>query len=146
LKRRKAISTIVATILTINMAIVMGGIMMAWAMGLIGSYQGGTQVQYMLMGEKAQEAIVVENVWLQSGTSIKVFIRNVGTREAVIKAVYVNGTSVSTSPSLNPSGISIPVLGNLTLTISPISYNPKYAQLIVVATARGNQARGEWVA
>jgi len=98
------------------------------------------------MGEKAQEAIVVENVWLQSGTTIKVFIRNVGTREAVIKAVYVNGTSVSTSPSLNPLGISIPVLGNLTLTISPISYNPKYAQLIVVATARGNQARGEWVA
>jgi len=128
------------------MAIVMGGIMMAWAMGLMGSYQGGTQVQYMLMGEKAQEAIVVENVWLQSGTTIKVFIRNVGTREAVIKAVYVNGTSVSTSPSLNPLGISIPVLGNLTLTISPISYNPKYAQLIVVATARGNQARGEWVA
>jgi len=144
--RRRGISTIVATILTINMAIVMGGIMMAWAMGLMGSYQGGTQVQYMLMGEKAQEAIVVENVWLQSGTTIKVFIRNVGTREAVIKAVYVNGTSVSTSPSLNPLGISIPVLGNLTLTISPISYNPRYAQLIVVATARGNQARGEWVA
>jgi len=143
LKRRKAISTIVATILTINMAIVMGGIMMAWAMGLIGSYQGGTQVQYMLMGEKAQEAIVVENVWLQSGTTIKVFIRNVGTREAVIKAVYVNGTSVNPSPSLPQT---LPVLGNLTLTISPISYNPKYAQLIVVATARGNQARGEWVA
>jgi len=116
---------------------------MAWAMGLIGSYQGGTQVQYMLMGEKAQEAIVVENVWLQSGTSIKVFIRNVGTREAVIKAVYVNGTSVNPSPSLPQT---LPVLGNLTLTISPISYNPKYAQLIVVATARGNQARGEWVA
>jgi len=118
--------------------------MMAWAMGLIGSYQGGTQVQYMLMGEKMQESIVIENVWLQSGTTIKVFIRNVGTREAVIKAVYVNGTSVGTSPSLNPLGIPIPVLGNLTLTISPISYSPKYPQLIVVATARGNQARGEW--
>jgi len=96
----------------------------------------------MLMGEKMQESIVVENVWLQSGTTIKVFVRNVGTREAVVKAVYVNGTSVGTSPSLPQTLI---VSGNLTLTIS-ISHNAKYPQLIVVATARGNQARGEWVA
>jgi len=139
---RRAVSTIVATILMINLAIVMGGIMVAWAMGLIGTYQGGTQIQYMLMGEKAQEAIVVENVWLQGGTSIKVFVRNVGSREAVIKAVYVNGTSVNPSPSLPQT---LYVSGNLTLTISK-SHNAKYPQLIVVTTARGNQARGEWTA
>jgi len=117
-------------------------VMIVWAMGLIGTYQGGTQVQYMLIGERAQEAIVIENVWLQGGTIIKVFVRNVGSRDAVIRAVYVNGTSVSPSPSLPQS---LYVSGNLTLTI-PISHNAKYPQLIVVATARGNQARGEWTA
>jgi len=140
--RRRAVSTLVATILMINTAIAMGAVMIAWAMGLIGTYQGGTQVQYMLMGERAQEAIVIENVWLQGGATIKVFVRNVGSRDAVIRAVYVNGTSVSPSPSL-PQHLY--VSGNLTLTIS-ISHNAKYPQLIVVATARGNQARGEWTA
>jgi len=140
--RRRAVSTLVATILMINTAIAMGAVMIAWAMGLIGTYQGGTQVQYMLMGERAQEAIVIENVWLQGGATIKVFVRNVGSRDAVIRAVYVNGTSVSPSPSLPQS---LYVSGNLTLTI-PISHNAKYPQLIVVATARGNQARGEWTA
>jgi len=142
IRRRRAVSTLVATILMINTAIAMGAVMIAWAMGLIGTYQGGTQVQYMLIGERAQEAIVIENVWLQGGTIIKVFVRNVGSRDAVIRAVYVNGTSVSPSPSLPQS---LYVSGNLTLTI-PISHNAKYPQLIVVATARGNQARGEWTA
>jgi len=140
--RRRAVSTLVATILMINTAIVMGAVMIAWAMGLIGTYQGGTQIQYMLIGERAQEAIVIENVWLQGGATIRVFVRNVGSRDAEIKAVYVNGTSVSPSPSLpQPLYVS----GNLTLTIS-ISHNARYPQLIVVATARGNQARGEWTA
>mgnify|MGYP001058936306 FL=1 len=140
--RRRAVSTLVATILMINTAIAMGAVMIAWAMGLIGTYQGGTQVQYMLIGERAQEAIVIENVWLQGGATIKVFVRNVGSRDAEIRAVYVNGTSVSPSPSLP---YRLYVSGNLTLTIS-ISHNARYPQLIVVATARGNQARGEWTA
>jgi len=140
--RQRAISTIVATILMINLAIVMGGIMIAWAMGLISTYQVGTQVQYLLISEKEQEAIVIENVWLQGGATIKVFVRNVGSREAVIRAVYVNGTSVTPSPSLPQT---LYVSGNLTLTVS-VSHNARYPQLIVVATARGNQARGEWTA
>jgi len=140
--RQRAISTIVATILMINLAIVMGGIMIAWAIGLIGAYQGGTQIQYMLIGERAQEAIVIENVWLQGGATIKVFVRNVGSRDAVIRALYVNGTGVSPSPSLpQPLYVS----GNLTLTVS-ISHNARCPQLIVAVTARGNQVRGEWTA
>jgi len=141
LHKKRAVSTLIATILMINVAIVMGGVLLAWGMGLLGSYTSGTGVQYMLLEEKKEEAIAVENVWLQAGTTIRVFVRNVGTREALIKAVYVNGTSVSTSPSLPRT---LYVSGNLTLTISSILHNAKYPQLIVVATARGNQARGQW--
>ena len=148
MKQKKGISTIVATILTINMAIVMGGIMVAWAMGLIGSYQGGTQIQYMLMGEKAQEAIVIEHVWFETGApkKITVFVRNVGAREAKLVSLYVGGSSYT------PNGT-----WPYTLLVSPasasrvalqITYNwaSETSYLIVVATARGNQARGQWTA
>lgn len=140
--RQRAVSTIVATILTINMAIVMGGVMIAWAMGLIGSYQGGTQVQYMLMGEKMQEAIVIENVWFQTGTpkKITVFVRNVGVREAKLASLYVDGTSYT-----NASWpYTLPVGSAIVLQITDFNWAYGSSYLIVVATARGNQARGEW--
>jgi len=155
-KREKAISTIVATILTINMAIVMGGVMVAWSSGLTGSYQGGAQVQYMLMGEKMQEAIVIENVWFVTslpfpfppGMYIEVFVRNVGVREAKLASLYVNGLSCLVfvvDPPLSPWPYTLPVgdrvtLGTFWIWFSGTSYR------IVVTTARGNQARGEWTA
>jgi len=141
---RKAVSTIVATILTINMAIVMGGVMIAWAMGLIGSYQGGTQVQYMLMGEKAQEAITIENVWFETGTpeKITIFVRNIGVREAKLVSIYVGGSPYT------PNGTwpyTLPVASRATLQIT-YDWTSGTRYIIVVGTARGNQARGEWPA
>jgi len=146
--KRRGVSTIVATILMINLAIVMGGIMIAWAMGLIGSYQGGTQIQYMLIGERAQEAIVIENVWFETGTPkrITVFVRNVGAREARLVSLYVGGSSYT------PNGtwpyvllISPPSSSRVALQIT-YSWTSGVSYLIVVATARGNQARVEWAA
>jgi len=132
------------------MAIVMGGIMMAWAMGLIGSYQGGTQVQYMLIGEKAQEAVVIENVWFGTGPpkTITVFVRNVGARDAKLVSLYVGGslyTPNSTLPDYPWPNCPVYVGSKVTLQIS-YSWTSGVSYLIVVATSRGNQARGEWVA
>lgn len=141
-KNKKAISTVVATILMINITVVMGAVYWLWASGLLGTLMSQSQTQYTLLEEGKDEAIVIENVWLRGGTTITVFVRNIGTREAVIKAVYVNGTSVTTLPSLPRT---VYVSGNVTLTIN-VSHNSKYPQLIVVATAKGNQARGEWSA
>jgi len=148
MKQKAAVSTIVATILMINLAIVMGGIMVAWAMGLIGSYQGGTQIQYMLIGERAQEAIVIENVWFQTGTpkKITIFVRNVGAREAKLLSLYVGGSPYT------PNGtwpyilyVTPPSASKVALQIT-YSWTSGASYLIVVATARGNQARGEWTA
>ena len=117
---------------------------MAWAMGLIGSYQGGTQVQYMLIGEKAQEAVVIENVWFGTGPpkTITVFVRNVGAREAKLVSLYVGGSSYT------PNGTwpyTLPVASKIALQFT-YTWTSETSYLIVVATARGNQARGEWVA
>jgi len=140
-RRRKAISTIVATILAVNMAIVMGGILVAWAMGLMGSYEGGTKAQYMLMGEKMQEAIVIEDVWFTTFfvKTITVYVRNVGVREAKLVALYINGQYVSTTwlPYVLP-------VGSWTALVTLYTWTSGTNYLIVVATARGNQARGEW--
>lgn len=144
INRKRAISTIIATILTINMAIVMGGILLAWGMGLLGAYTGGTGVQYMLLEERKQEALVIENVWFESG-KITVFVKNIGSRDARIEVIYIQGTlfkAYNTSLSL-PKTINVSERLAFTIStswISGVSYR------IVVATARGNQARGDWVA
>lgn len=141
---KKGISTLVATILMINTAIVMGAVMIAWAMGLIGTYQGGTQIQYMLMGERAQEAIVIEHVWFMTGPSksIIVFVRNVGARETDLVSLYVGGSSYAANVTWP---YTLPTSNKVALQIT---YNWAYgtSYLIVVATKRGNQARGEWTA
>jgi len=142
-RRRKAVSTIVATILAVNMAIVMGGILVAWAMGLLGSYEGGTRAQYILMGEKMQEVIVIEDVQFTTlfFKMITVYVRNVGVREAKLVALYINGQYVSTMwlPYVLP-------VGGWTALVTLYTWTSGANYLIVVATARGNQARGEWVA
>lgn len=143
-KTKKGISTLVATILMINTAIVMGAVMIAWAMGLIGAYQGGTQVQYTLIGERAQEAVVIEHVWFMTGPSksIIVFVRNVGAREAELVSLYVGGSSYT------PNGTWPYTLTTSNKVALQIAYNWAYgtSYLIVAATKRGNQARGEWTA
>jgi len=143
-KKGRAISTIVATILTINMAIVMGAVLWVWGTGLLGTYTSGTGVQYMLLEERKEEAIVIENVWFESGT-ITVFVKNIGTRDAKITTIYVQGTpftSYNTSLSLPKS---INVGERLAFKIST-TWTSGVSYRIVVATARGNQARGDWVA
>ena len=52
---RKAISTVISTILMINIVFVMGAVLFAWTNGLLGSFTGGSQVQYMLLEEKKEE-------------------------------------------------------------------------------------------
>jgi hypothetical protein len=145
LDKRKAVSTIVATILMINIAIGMGALYFLWTSGLMTTAMGRAQTQYGLLEESRDEAIVIENAWLfWNGTRMRIFVRNVGIRQAVVQAVYVNGTSVSTSPALPRT---IYVSGNVTFLISFVTpYNPRYVQSITVATAGGNQAKGEWVA
>lgn len=117
---------------------------MAWGMGLLGAYTGGTGVQYMLLEERKQEALVIENVWFESG-KITVFVKNIGSRDARIEVIYIQGTlfkAYNTSLSL-PKTINVSERLAFTIStswISGVSYR------IVVATARGNQARGDWVA
>ena len=143
-RKKRGISTVVATILTINMTIVMGGIFWAWGAGLLGTYTSGTEVQYMLLEERREEAIVAENAWFEPG-KITIFVKNVGTRDAKIATIYVGGipfTSYNTSLSL-PKSINV---GERLAFALSTGWSSGASYRVVVATARGNQARGEWVA
>jgi hypothetical protein len=126
----------------INISIFMGIAYWLWANGTLSMLMGRAQSQYTLLEESKDETIVVENVWFRgtSNKTITIFVRNVGSREAVIKAVYLNGTQVAPGPSLPRT---VYVSGNLTLTVI---YSWSYGQMYVisVATSRGNQATGEW--
>jgi FlaG/FlaF family flagellin (archaellin) len=142
--RKKAVSTIVGTVLMINISIAMGIAYWLWASGMLSTFMSQTQSQYTLLEDRKDEAIVIENVLFITGApkTIAIFVRNVGTREAVISAVYVNGVSVTTTPSLPQT---LYVSGNLTLTVT-LSWSYASSYFVTVATSKGNQAKGEWVA
>jgi len=143
-KRKKALSPIVSTVLMINISVAMGIGYWFWASGMLSTFMSQSRLQYTLLEERNDEVVVIENVVFKGGATktIVVFVRNIGTREAVIKAVYVSGAAVTTTPSLPRT---MYVSGNITLTITfSWSYGGSYP--IIVATSKGNQARGEWVA
>jgi hypothetical protein len=122
----------------------MGAIYWSWASGTLSTLMSRAQIEYTLLEERKGEAIVIENVYFKTGATrrIDLFIRNVGIRQAVIVAAYLNGATVATAPSLPQI---VYVSGNLTLTITYAwSYGNSYS--IVVATSKGNQARVEWIA
>lgn len=131
----------------INVAVLMGGVYLFWASGLIQGYQGNAAIQYVLMEEKRDEAIVIENVWFESSpsTRITVFVKNIGTRDARIEVIYIQGLSFRTYnvTQMLPYRVYVGARAAFQITY-PWSSNVPH--LIVVATARGNQARGEWIA
>ena len=142
-KKKKALSTIVATVLMINVSILMGAMYMAWMSGLLGTYTGDAQVQYNLMEARRSEWIVVENVWFQQSNKITVFVRNVGVMEANIVRIYINGQALWAYNTTNlPYTLLVGRRSAFELTYAWTS-GSTYS--FSVATSRGNQARGDWV-
>lgn len=109
LKSKKAISPILATLLLIVIAVAAIVVTYAWIMTYMSS--AGHQAGIML----SKDAVS----WPDSNT-IKIYIRNTGTSDAVISAVYV-GTSATNLTSVSFSPVNAPVSangGNATLTIT----------------------------
>ena len=98
--RRLAVSTIVANMLMIIVTLSLAAILVAWVGTSYGSFTGGSQLYFVQRQQALQERFVIEMVFFnktESNSTIMVFVRNVGVQQINIVALYINGTSITSS-------------------------------------------------
>lgn len=140
---RRAVSTVISTVLMTSLAITMGTIVVFWASQTLGLYQGGASVFFIQRGEALKESFVIEDIWFYSNDKVNVTVRNVGAIEIKIVAIHINGTVYSTNPLPVTINVGQSVTIKLTLTTP---YDTSKVYFFVVATERGNQVREFWKA
>lgn len=99
---KRAVSTVIATVLMINVALVSGILVYSWANGLFGKWTAITRTDFQLRGEMMEEAIALVNVRFDSEATYKlnITIVNVGQRDAWIASIYLNGSNLISQTSL----------------------------------------------
>jgi len=140
-KSKLGVSTIVANMLMITITLSLAAILVAWAGTSYGAFTGGTQLFFVQRGEALQERVVIENVFFNKTQNlVRTFVRNVGVEDIKIVAIYINGTSltpISGSPCTLPKVLGVGA-------VCEFDFNRTWSSgnifIIVVATARGNQA------
>jgi FlaG/FlaF family flagellin (archaellin) len=151
LRRKLAISTVIANMLMIAITLSLAAVLVVWAGTSYGSFSSGSQLFFVQRGQALQERFVIENVFFNKTASparMLVFVRNVGVEEIKIVAIYANGTVLTPTGS----GSTCTFTGSppsVTLTVGAVcefnlSWSPTWTTgaifNILVASARGNQA------
>lgn len=139
-RNRKAVSTVISTILMTTLAIMMGTLVVFWASQTLGTYQGSAGVFFTNRGAALKESFVVEDIWFYSSNKVNVTIRNVGAIEIKIVAVYLNSTSYTVSET-----ITVGQSKTITFTLSQ-TYVSTSVYFFIIATARGNKVTEFWKA
>ena len=164
-KSRKAVSTVIATILMINVALVTGVLAFAWAQGLFGSWASKSGAYFQSRGESMEENLVLVNIRFDSASYYKLnlTVRNIGERDAWIASVYLNNTDVTSQISWawNNDGATVWAAGigphygryglkpydAITFAFRSIT-SPVFTKgnllIVVVATERGTHALEQW--
>jgi flagellin-like protein len=88
---RKAVSPVIAVLLMIAIAVAAAILVYVWSMGLIGTLQtgGGTQVR---------EQVIMDAYNWKTAT-LTLYLRNVGSQDVTIAAVYIEGVQAATMAS-----------------------------------------------
>ena len=173
-RRRLAVSTVVASMLMILITMSLAAGLVAWASTSYGGFTGGSQPYYVQRQEALEEQFVIENVFLtKSNARIDVFVRNVGASIVGIVAVYVNeipetptgysdnvvassgqvgSCTFPSSSSTNPSGAFF--LGTTSTSPPPIGSGcnqtpPKYPNMVdfnvqITTVLNGNCPTQPW--
>jgi archaellum component FlaF (FlaF/FlaG flagellin family) len=162
LRRKLAISTVIANMLMIAITLSLAAILVAWAGTSYGALTGGSQIFFQQRGQALQERVVIENAFFFKSTStLQIYVRNVGAIEVEIVAIYVNGTSLTPqtgtglcslySSSLN-NPLGVQAVCEFALTVTPgngvvqgdavcgSTWCTSSMFYILVASGRGNQA------
>nr|MDO8134759.1 hypothetical protein [Candidatus Njordarchaeum guaymaensis] len=111
--RRKALSPVIATLLMVAIAVAAAIITYVWSMGLLGGLMGTG-------GSQTKEQVIIEAYdWTATGT-LKFVLRNVGSAQVEIAAIYLEGNSLGAAASTVTIGstvaYSLTVPGTITIT------------------------------
>jgi len=147
--RRRAVSTVVATVLMITVTLTLGIIAFFWASQTIGLQVGSAGVYFKSSSDSLLENLVIEDVWFNSTNKAWVTVRNVGQIDFKIVAIYVNSTSQTNTNPLITNGTSIGVgkAKTIQVTVSLTGFSQWTTNQFVylsIATARGTVVRGYW--
>jgi len=150
-RRTLAVSTVISTVLMTMLSVTLGTVIFFWASQTFGVYQGNAGNYFSSRGAALQEIFAVEDVWFNMSGSTKymwITVRNTGTIDIKIGAIYVDGTSTyTTSPSLGTSGYQVTVGAAVTFRITYTgskSFSSSNNYFLQVATLRGNQVSTYW--
>lgn len=151
LKRTLGVSTVIANMMMIVIVLSLAAILVAWTGTTYGAFSSGTQLYYNQRQQALQERFVIELVAFNNtsgNNQVIIFVRNVGSIDLQLVAIYINGNSPSSfkTPSVATGYCTVlPArLGVQQMCIFNMTYSTTWTSgtifTIVVATARGNQA------
>jgi len=124
----KGVSPVIAVLLMIAIAVAASILVYVWSMGLIGTLTTGG-------GSQTREQVIVDAYsWNASGNTITLYVRNVGSAEVILDAVYAGGNMASTNMRT-----TLPVLGPvIQVDVTPSStYTSGVAYTMKVITKTG---------
>ena len=135
----RGISTIIAALLLIAIAIAAGVLLYVFSMGLIGSLQGSG-------GQQTKDQVIMEAYQWPAGNTLTLNLRNTGATTVNLAAAdfYVGGTAV-TAAITNPAGGTCSTTNAVapgtaciaTLTIVGASYSAGVAYVIKIGLSDG---------
>ena len=86
-----ALSSIVATMFMIVIAISLATVLAFWSAATFGASSGGSQLYYVQRQQALEEQFVIENVFFTKSLGyIDIFVRNVGASLVSVVAIYVD--------------------------------------------------------
>jgi archaellum component FlaF (FlaF/FlaG flagellin family) len=141
LRSRKGLSTVIGTVMMISATMAMGVLAISWAVPTLDLYQSNAGLYYQQRSNALKESFIIEDVWFNltaNPRTIDITLRNVGSIEIKVVALYINGTNYLT-------GTPMVYVGHRSAPIR-ITYNWQSGKVyvITVATQRGNQIVSIW--
>jgi len=123
--RRKALSPVIATLLMVAIAVAAAIITYVWSMGLLGGLMGTG-------GSQTKEQLIIEAYdWTATG-ALKVILRNVGSAQVAIAAIYLEGNSLGAGASTVNIGGTVSY--SLAVTGITITSGASYVLKVISAT------------
>jgi len=120
---KKAVSPVIATLLMIAVAVAASVIVYVWSAGLLGTLMGGG-------GAQVKEQVILEAYDWSTSSALKLYLRNVGSTDVEIAAIYVGGTADTTATGL----VSVKQSKAFTVTPGAISAGTAYTVKVVTRT------------
>jgi len=113
---KKAISPVIATVIIVAVTIAIAIAVALWMSGLVGSFTATENIQIISAYATGDQT---------SGWNITLTVKNVGTTDATIDNIFINGKpidsyggSISANPNITSSSIPLKSGGNTTITIT----------------------------